>query len=99
MAVCVLGKDVQNDRSAVNGGTTEQFDEIGLLRRRQFVVENDGVCVVQVRLSADLGHLAFSNKGGRIGGFTPLYYPGHGVGTSGVDKSGQLIECGFCLLG
>ena len=96
--VGVLGEDVEDHRRAVDGGAAEQTFEVVLLRRRQLVVEHDGVGVdLEAQLAQLLG-LALADEPGAVRRVAPLGDAGRLVGAGRVDERGELVEAGLGLL-
>ena len=92
LAVRVLGEDVEDHRGAVDRRASEQLLEVELLRRRQLVVEHDGVGVDRQRHFAELLGLALADVGRRVGAVPALHDTGHLVGTGGVHELRELVE-------
>ena len=88
----VLGEDVQDHRSTVDRGAAEQLLQLELLGRAQLVVEDDRVTVGGFGERLDLGRLAGSDVGGRVGGATPLGDATHHVGARRVDEQCQFVQ-------
>ena len=88
----VLGEDVEDHRGPVDGGAAEELLEVAVLRRRQLVVEDDGVGVELPAQSGDLLGLAPADEGGGVGRVAPLHHAAHDVGARAVDQLRQLVE-------
>ena len=67
VAFGTLGKDIENQRGAVNHPRIEFFFKIPLLRRRQNVIEHHNFCAGLRNGIGDLLHLAGAGVIGRIG--------------------------------
>ena len=91
-AAGVLGEDVEDHRGAVDGGAPEQLLQVAVLRRRQLVVEDDGVGVEAAAQLGDLLRLAAADEGGRVGRVATLHDAADDVGARAVDQLGQLVE-------
>ena len=95
--VGVLGEDVEDHRSAVDGGPTEDLLKIALLGGSQFVVEDDRVGVDGLADPAQFLRLAPPDVGGRIGCRAPLQHAGRLVCAGGVYEERKLVQAGFDL--
>ena len=88
----VLGEDVEDHRRPVDGGATEQLLQVPVLRRRQLVVEDDGVGVEAVAQGGDLLRLAATDEGRRVGRVAPLHDSPDDVGAGAVHQPGELVQ-------
>jgi hypothetical protein len=63
---CTLRKDIENQLSSVNHATLESFAKVTLLRRCQFVIENDDTGAMDSYVINDFLHLTLPNKRRRV---------------------------------
>ena len=91
-AARVLGEDVEDHRGAVDGRAAEQLLEVAVLRRRQVVVEHDGVGVEAPAQRGDLLGLAATDEGRGVGRVAPLHDAADDIGTGAVHQLRQLVE-------
>ena len=94
----VLAEDVEDHGGAVDRRAPEQLLQVVLLRRRQLVVEHDGVGVDGEAQLLELLDLALADVPGVIGRVAPLHDPLDDVGAGGVDEQGELVEAGLDVL-
>ena len=88
----VLTEDVEDHRSAIEGGSTEQLLQVELLAGREFVVEHNGVGIDRETQLLELLDLALADVPGVIGAVAPLHHAFDDVGTSGVDEQCQFVK-------
>ena len=93
--VRVLGEDVEDHRGAVDRGAAEQLLQVELLRRRQLVVEHDGVGVDGEADLAQLLGLALADEPRVVRRVAPLDQAADLVGAGGVDEQRELVEAGL----
>ena len=94
-APCVLGEDVEDHRSAIDGGATEDLLEVPLLRRAQIVIEHHRVDIVDEAELVELLGLSRAEERRRVRVILSLDDPVDDVRACRRHERGELIERGL----
>src|SRR5689334_19454920 len=78
-----LGEDIENQGGAIENLALEKLFQIAALRRRKFVVEDDGVDLVLLTPFGEFGGFARPDERGREGRFNFLAAGSHHLSSGG----------------
>jgi hypothetical protein len=87
-----LGKDVENQRSAIENLAVENAFEIAALGRGKLIVKDNGVNVGSVAMLGKLVRFAFANKSGSARGRQFLSSVSHDLSAGGGGQFGQFLQ-------
>jgi len=94
VALGALGEDVEDQAGAIDDAAVQAAFEVTLLGRRQGVVEDDDVGIVDGRRLGDFVGLAAADKIGRIGGGAFCGDRGDRLRAGRARQQGELFETG-----
>jgi len=87
-----LGKDIEDQGSAVENLALEDLFEIPALGGGEFVVEDDGIDLVLAAFVGEFGGLAGADEGTGVGGFEFLGAGAGDLAAGGGGEFGEFIE-------
>src|SRR5436190_18819001 len=87
-----LGKDIQNQRRAVENFAIENFLEVSALSWRKFIVEDNRIDIGAATMQCEFIRLAFANESSSTGSRHLLQAIAYDFGSGGGSQLGKFLQ-------